>query len=415
MFKRICQYYRIIIPLLTLVSLTLVYFGGLFSPQTDLEKISSYASQVVLNNTKNKERICITAERKSKAGSLPDPETEFRNLYGVFAQRSITFSSVINPDKAHQITIGNNLSKNLSAMYVGPVGSMEYNGGYRHYIYPLELMFPDDKDYEKKTTTRNYAYISQSQADLILETILHEEKTNNTYSAESYKKLILNEYPFAVDGKLFDFGILNIYFERNYYYEGLSDAVGDFILTSYSFPNDLRKEQKNLYFLNSNDYQNKYFMEYLNEVYSTDDYILKLNPFNLVGDYNADFLMSFHNLDSNYSLEWLSTLLFIVAAAMLFVNVLLYGYCVLLQKKKHKSDLIIFLPVVFIPYLIFTIIYFITKNSAFISDISSKNNAIYICVYAFLMILIYFSDASFIAKRKSSVNSQRKESYEFDI
>lgn len=415
MIKRICKYINTIIPLLTIFSLSFVYLGGLFSTKTDLEKISSYASRVVTNNTLNKERICITVEKTSSTGSLPDPDIEFQNLYGVFAQRSITFSSVINPDKRHNITLGNGFSNNLSAMYVGPVGSIQYNGHYKHYIYPLELMFPDDKDYEKKTKTSFYAYISQSQADTILERILHEKKINNVYPVESYQKLILKEYPFSVDGELFDFGILNIYYETNYYYKGLTDVVGDFILTSYSFPKDLRKEQKHLYFLNSNDYQNKYFMEYLNTLYSTDDYLLKINPYNLIGTFDSDYLLSFHNVALNNKLEWVSITLFTLAAVLLMFNIVLFGYNVFVLKNKKILDLIIYILLLFIPYVVFSVIYLLTKNAAFISDISSKINVIYICLYSVLLLVIYYSDRIFNIDKRASLLSRGKDYYEVTI
>lgn len=415
MLKRLSKYTKIIIPLLTLFSLSFVYLGGFFSSKTDLEKISSYASKVVLNNTVNKERICITAERASSTGSLPDAETEFRNLYGVFAQRTITFSSVINPDKKHNITIGNGLTNNLSAMYVGPVGSTEYNGGYRHYVYPFDLMFPDDKDYEKKTKTRFYAYISQSQADKILDEILHEERVNGVFSLETYQKLILQEFPFTVDGELFDFGILNIFYETNYYYKGLTDAVGDFILTSYSFPKDLRKEQKHLYFLNSNDYQNKYFMEYLNTLYSTDDYLLKINPYNLIGTFNSDYLLSFHNVVLNNKLEWVSITLFTVAAIMLIFNIVLFAYNVFRNKNKKTLNLITYILLLFIPYIVFSILYLITMDAAYISDISSKINVIYICVYSVLLLVIHYSDRIFNVDKGPFLLSRGKDYYEVII
>ena len=418
MLKKILKYRKIIVPALAFVGFLLTFVSGFFASKTHFEKVSEYAASVTVNNTANKKFCCLTAERKDKSVSLPDPETEFRSLYGVFAQRKITFSSVINPDKAHDIRIGDSLTNNLSAFYVGPVGSMVYedsdgNSRIRHHVYPIELMFEDDKEYEKKTSTNFYAYISQSQADIVLEKIYGEEKEESTgkYSIESYKKLLLQNVPFTVDGGVHDFAILNIYYEENYYYEGLSEVVGDFIMTSYTFPNDLRNERKNLYYLNDNSYQNRYFMEYIRNVYDESKYNIKVNHFNIIGEIDDDYLVSFFNENERGVSNTASNLLAVLSGTILLVALFMHGYSNLKIERIGKSFTFLCLIVSLIPYLLFKLIFRLTNNVIFMSEAGSKLNCIYLIIYISVMLFSFF-----IIRKKHSIDAiVSKEYYELDI
>ena len=392
--KKIAKHSKFIIPTLSFLALSLVFVGGSFSPNTHIEKVASYAAEVTKNNTTNKQFCCLTAETRS-GGSLPDSETEFRNLYGSFAQRKISFASVLNPDKEHSITISNDLTPNLSALYVGPVGSTVYkdsdnNEHIKHYIYPIELMFENDSDYEKKASSKYYAYISQSQADVVLDNFFHEKRNDDGhYPIESYKKLILEtDIPFSVDGASFDFSILNIYYETNYYYLGLKDVVGDFIMISYSFPNNLVKERKNLYFLNDNSYQNEYYMKYIREVYNSDDHIIKINHYNLVDSIDDEYLLSFFTLKGAFSAEWLTAIILSISGLILIacLGLILYVKTVV----REANYLLYILSVVFslLPYLLFKLLFTLTNDVRFLSEISAKTNSAFVIIYISSIILI---------------------------
>lgn len=392
--KKIAKFSKIIIPALSFLALSLVFVGGSFSPNTHLEKVASYAAEVTRNNTINKQFCCLTAETRS-GGSLPDSETEFRNLYGSFAQRKISFASVLNPDKEHSITIANDLTPNLSALYVGPVGSTVYkdsdnNEHIKHYIYPIELMFEDDKDYEKKASSKYYAYISQSQADAILDNYYHEKRDDGEhYSLESYKKLLLEtNIPFSVDGVSFNFSILNIYYETNYYYSGLTDVVGDFIMISYSFPNNLVKERKNLYFLNDNSYQNEYYMKYIREVYNSEDYIIKINHYNLVDSIDDEYLLSFFTLKGAFDAEWLTVIMFSISGLILIACLGLTFYAKTIAREANCLLYILSVSFSLLPYLLFKLIFTLTNNVQFLSEISAKTNSAFVIIYISLTILI---------------------------
>ena len=393
--KKILKFNKIIIPALTFFSLTLVFVAGFFSSNTKIEKVAAYAAEVTKNNTTGKQFCCLTAENSFASGSIPDAESEFRNLYGSFAQRKISFASVVNPDKEHSITIGNSLTPNLSALYVGPVGSTIYKDSdnvehIKHYIYPVDLMFEDNKDYEKEAVSNYYAYISQGHADIILDSYFHEEKLpDGHYSIDSYRKILLKaNIPFRIDDKFFNVSVLNIFYEMNYYYSGLSEVVGDFIMISYSFPNNLAKERKNLYFLNDNSYQNEYYMKYINAVYNSDNYTIRVNHYNLIDRVDDEYLLSFYNFSGGTNADWITIILCTFSAIVLIVCLSFIFYIKTKYKRIDLLSKVIFIFSAFVPYLFFKLLFNLTRDVMFLSEVSAKTNTIFIIVYIVAIIII---------------------------
>ena len=382
--------------LLALLGTSLTFLSGVFSSETQLEKIAEYATDVVVNHTERKQLCALTVEKTNESGSIIDHETEFHALYGTFRQEKITFASVINPDKSHNIVLGDNFSSNLSMLYVGPVGSKEYKGHYKHYIYPIEIMFPDVKMYD---VSKYIAYISKSHADSILSNNGITRQENGEYTSSDYKSLLKQLVPFNVDGEISYFAIQNIYYESNYYYKGLNDTVGDFVMVSYYLPNNLRSEQKNMYFMSEYPYQNKYFMNYINNAYPSKLFKLSLNRFNIVGDVDDSFLTSFYYSNMVNS-DTISVLIATVAIIILLLSLLL-NVC---DKSKKKMSFLYCLVVaasLITPYMVFFIIFKVTSNIIIFSEVSTK-----ICLFS---ILVYFLAFLIINWLKANMrNNNRK-------
>lgn len=392
---------------LLIASLTNIFFAGYFSTDKSLESIATYATQVIEENTKSKQYCAVNVSSNSKSGSIADPYSEFHNLYGIFNERRVTFASAINTysqskkGKEHDIFIkknGASLSDNLSLFYLGPIGSIDYNNHHKHYVYPLETIFSDQREKYDVLPTKFVAYISQTHADRLLETFGEVRDKDGNYSIEQYRTLLDNEERNIVnvqfDEEIHDYAILNIYYQSNYYYEGVSEILGDFIAISYYAPGDLRKEQKNIYFLNTYSYQNRYFMQYINGVYENGKFDVSVNLYNIIGKVNADYLTSFYNKSLTNQTQWLAVLLVILSAALLIV----VFYIVIKHRIKLQPFILFgcFLCCLF-PYVLFKTISKLSYSVSFFTYFSCVAYFIFISiVLVFVIAYNYSSRRNFV-------------------
>ena len=259
-------------PLLLLASMTSIFVAGNFSNNKTIESVATYAAKIVNENTQNKKYCGLTVQTTNDSGNLADSYNEFHNLYGLFRQTKVTFGSAMNlynnekKTKDHNIRMNfgsNGHSDNLSLFYLGAIGSDSYKGHFKHYTYPIETMFEDDKSKYSLVPKKYVAYISQSHADKLLESYGEIKDSTGKYSGDQYRSLLDDASRNVVDvlidseTETHKFAILNIYLESNYYYEGMSEILNDFIAVSYYVPDNLRNEQKNIYFLSEYPYQNE--------------------------------------------------------------------------------------------------------------------------------------------------------------
>ncbi len=374
-----CHLFRF---LFSFLGITLIFAGGFFSSNTRLEKISEYATKVAVEHTKNGKICALTVEKTKESGPLPDSTTEFYNLYGTFKQEKITFASAINADKRHNITI-NNISDNLSFLYAGPSGTIKYNGHYKHFVLPIETMFGG---VDVSSVSDYAAYISETHANKMLENLGVLKKDGDKYTGNDYESLIKQPLKINIDGTEYTFGICNIYYQQNYYYEGVSETIGDFIMVSYYLPNNLRTEQQNIYFMSNYTYQNKYFMNHINNVYSSKKYSLKVNPYNIVGEIDEELLTSFYYSSSIRSLDWLN-IVFIVHGILFLALSLLCFFATL----ESTSKLSCFINIVwlFSPYILFSLLFILTGNVCFLSEVSCKVNAFCVLTYLTVILILF--------------------------
>lgn len=413
MLKKLLKHYRIYSICLSLLGLMLVFIGGIFSANTQVEKVADYATEVVTTATENGNLCAITVQATEDSKPIADTETEFHNLYGVFRQKKITFATTVNPNKEYDISI-TGISDNLSLLYVGPVGTKENIGGeerFRHYIYPIEMMFEDGRYYE----INNYIiYISKTHATKILESKGVEKQEDGTYTFDDYETLVASNLSMTFDGEEFDFVIQNIYYETDYYYEGLHDVMGDFGIISYYLPNGLSNKRKNMYFMSDFTFQNKYFMDYINTVYSSKKYLVEVNNYNLVKDINEERLLSFYYGSSVTRLQWLSIMTFIIGGAVFFSSFCLYFYGKTRRGNKRRIyDYWIWFVLLFAPYLFFKVLYLLTHEISLMSETSSKVNGVFILLSIGLLFVLDIFTKNVTIKNKLVINGD--DFYEVDI
>ncbi len=413
MLKKLLKHYRIYSICLSLLGLMLVFIGGIFSANTQIEKVADYATEVVTTATEKGNLCAVTVQATEDSKPIADTETEFHNLYGVFRQKKITFATAVNPDREYDISI-TGISDNLSLLYVGPVGTKAIENGegrFRHFVYPIETMFEDQRLYE----VNNYIiYISKTHATKILETKGVEKQEDGTYTFDDYETLVASTISMTFDGEEFDFVVQNIYYETDYYYEGLHDVMGDFGIISYYLPNGLSNKRKNMYFMSDFTFQNKYFMDYINTVYSSKKYLVEVNNYNLVKDINEERLLSFYYGSSVTRLQWLSIMTFIIGGAIFFSSFCLYFYGKTRRGNKRRIyDYWIWFALLFAPYLFFKALYLLTNEISLMSETSSKVNGVFLLLSIGLLFVLDLFTRNVTVKNKLVINGD--DFYEVDI
>ena len=391
---------------MAIFSVFLIFAGGSFSNDAKEERIADYAANVAIQQSDGELFSINVGNKKSYTRMLP-VDHELYNLYGIFKQEKITFASSINATKQdHNITIQGDEDINLSFLYVGPTGSIKYTRGhkkYLHYVFPVELMFEDNRG--KAAEVSEYiCYLSKSQATRLLNRKNNYSSSYDNYSEDDYKELLYSPLTITIDvDNQFTFSIINVYFEDNYYCTGLSHVMGDFVICSYYLPLNLRSEQKSMYFMSKYSYQNKYFMDYINDTYSGDDFEISINPYNIKGNFNDGFLLSFYKMPKNNN-SWAFMFVFLAASVVLFGLFLAY-------KFKMKHILLYFTCSYIFSYLIFKIIFLISKNVIWFSSFSCRTFVLfYLIMFTLILVIKYI-----VIKRNESIKKLGKSGYEISI
>lgn len=376
---------NLISALLVFFSLSSIFVGSYFSDDAKQERIADYASQVAKNQSDG-DIFALTVENTKQPQGLLPVDHELYSLYGIFKQEKITFASTINSSKEHTIYLEDNFDTNLSILYVGPVGSNAYHNHFKHYVFPVELMFEDVPSKAYKTS--NYiSYISKTQATQILNKRNGIVDSDHEYSDEEYRSLLYQPVSFTIDGQESEkFSVINIYLEENYYCKGLNSVMGDFIISSYYLPFGLRNDQKSLYFMSKYSYQNRYFMNYINQVYSGDEYKVSINYYNIIGNIDADLITSFHNREKS---DYTASLILLSISATLFLSLIIFFLII-----KGSTNLGILSFTYFGTYLIFLFMYLISKNVCWFSFLGCKLFVLFgvlsaVFVFIFRAILFY--------------------------
>lgn len=357
---------------LLLVSFTLPFIAGMNTKDARQEELSNYIAERIKDSTRNKEILGVSISSTPVSGAIPASDDEFHRLYGIFKQTNATFMSGFNINKNHSISFSTIEGfGNLSIVYTGADISQKYNGHYKHGTYPFELMFETPRLYD---ISSYMIYLSQSQADAFLAKN-NVNKTNNVYTQDDYYSLIRQTFDMSVDGKEFKCVICNVFYEFNYYYDDAKELLDNYVLCAYYSPGNLPRE--NIYFFREYGYENSYFINYINKSYPNKNYDLRLIDSNIVGKVDKQYVLSFYYdglKTSNIIFIILITFSFLLASIVCLVNFL---KC---TKYNLKYYIIHILPFG-VPYLLFFIIFKISKSALLFSNIG-------ITMYVF--VLIYY-------------------------
>ena len=358
---------------LLLISFIIPFLAGFFVGDTKKEELSNYIADVVKNNTNEKRIMSVSVTPTRDSGVLPfSDEKEFYALYGIFKQESITYASGYNVNKEIKITIpALNNNVNYSIFYNAKDSTVDYNGHYKHWYYPIEYMFPAVRLYD---ISKYMIYLTQSQADTLLSN-QGKIKNNNRYKEEDYKSLIKQVLVVNINDSNFECVIGNIIYEQNYYYNGLKEVLNDFFACAYYCPGDLIRSS--LYFFNNYSYQNSYFMNYINQTYSNKLYDVNVVQNNIVNEFDFKTVTNFYYGDFRGNVV-LYIILIVIAITLLSASIF-----IIFIKCRNFSIKFLLLSClsVFTPYLIFFIISVLSHSILFFS-----NKAITLYVY----LIIYY-------------------------
>lgn len=409
---------------ISVVTFSLIFTAGVLSNETQDEKCADYFSQVALNHTigggdKNLAGLLVEPKTDSGASMSPDTRTEINNIWGAFKGENASFAPVINANKEVDIHfVGDKGEKystnNLSILYSSVGDSTEvyhtkkvWNEetkkeeivpvDYKFQCSPLATMFPSSRS---GIQSQLYIYISQKQAENKL------KKDGVEITEDSLRSLLNTTVEMDFNGELKTCVIHNIYLDNfeheykfpnsdkkyNYYYgTDVGTILGDYIfISSYAsesvFPKTLVKQ--GMYFMSEYSYRNRFYLEYARACYSPNDYSFKYAISNLEEGFIPDdnVLQTAIKADgSSVGCALLTTLL-----SIMFVANLVFVFL----SKLFVSPLSIVLMGVssVLPYLLFRVIFAITKNVSIFSSYSTILNMIFLIILSiYVFVLVFFS------------------------
>lgn len=419
------------------LSFSLIFPAGVLSNETKDEICAEYYSQIASKYTigggdKKLSGLIVEPKPGHNVSMAYDTQTEINNIWGAFKGENASFAPVINANKEVNIRFvgaetGEQYSTNNLSILYSSVGDAtetyhkktvwneekkkyeEIPIDYKFQCSPLATMFPSGRS---GMQSQIYIYISQTQAENKLKAENKEININNLHS--------LLDKPVDIDfnGELRTCIIHNIYLDNfeheykfpgegkkyNYYYgTDVGTILGDYIfistyaLQSGVFPKDLIKQ--GMYFMSEYAYRNKFYFEYARDCYSPADYSFKYATANLKSGFVPDdsILQKAVNAGgSNVGCALLTTLL-----CLLFVANLVFVFLF----KLFMSPLFIALLGVssIVPYLLFRLIFAITKSVSIFSSYSTILNLVLLIILAISMfVLVLFTK---VVKKKEVPNA----------
>lgn len=394
---------------LVFASLVAALSTGFVSNSVNAEVLSNDISNFVKTNTTESRYLGVVVEKnvKNTVYSMQDNDAEFRRIFGVFRQERVTFAAGFNLDKSSEITVNEfehrENEDNYSVVYVGQTRYIEYEDAYKHDPYPLLFKFPLVRKSSEQgiLDTQFCISISESRAKELLIKKLPDKDPDDFDDDDYINNIIGSTLTVTVDGYEQTYKIQDIYLERDYYYDCLKETVGDFlVLSDYTYPKiGLEKNltQQRIYFFNEFPYQTEFFFNYINSIYADNSYPISLATYNFINkDIDSSFVLGFRDLLSQKS-SILGTILIILAIVLAFLSII---YAILYEIYLNKASLLICFVTLFIPYLLFKVLYLIIGNVRLFSSVGTKTNGIILMVYAFILIALFVFRNS-IRKRNS--------------
>lgn len=398
---------NIIYPAIIFGLLSSLFFFGSFSKDYELEKNAKEIAEVARNARNSDLQVLGVKVEAANNAKLPDAEAEYRYLYEAFRlDNYATYAPVGNSNKEIEYKIEGIVdAKPLSFFRFDYAESIPSGNYFRHKRYPIQLMFEDKPFYDQGYS--NVIAISVSQAKALLKAKGIEEPV-----IDDYKSLTLNaDSPSPLnlikgDGSKYECYIGNIYSSssKQLYYSYINEIIDNFVISYKTLPSDVKNE--NLYFLNKYSYQNKYFMNHINDVYKNkSDYKLSIVRNNLQAGINEEALLHFYYGSIGHN-NWVAILVTTLASlgcvAIVFLSTT--------KDKLYKSKLfnILFIVSLLLPYLIFWIINAITKSILFFSWFSTTANIVVVLSLILIYLLSIGIHKLVVSKKKENINNESK-------
>ena len=363
---------------LLLSSLTLLFFAGSFSGVARIQKSAKYIADY--SNTHSNQTVSLVVNEKERSISSAQLKTEFYDTYGVFGEKRSFFYPCANSLHEKEVYFDFAPDNLLSFIVADDFECFEYNGLYRHYYLPIDLMFDNFLGQEPFDS---FCFISVRDASMILKT------KGITCTESSLRFLLGTEICISIGGTSTKFRIINIFLETGWYVSAFEKALGPCVIAFASLPNGIENEA--CYFLDSKEYENYYILKSIQRNYDAGSGL---------------YLFSFSNVDIMFDkklasafcyktgLEWLSYFLFSVSASLLFFfGILLYRF---LKEWLSLPRCLMTFALSLAPYLIFWVLYYIKNDAAFFSYIST---AFYF--FAEIMLVICLFITPLLAKRRN--------------
>lgn len=355
-----------------LFAASLVFLAsGAANSSTKVYSSAVYYSELIKNNDDIK-YLPLIVEQQDEDHTLIDTATEFRALYGAFGNRITNFAGTVNADKENDIYFSDIETENLSFVYahIGFSNSPEkegtkYYGGYRHEFYPLHLLYEGTAN--KKREDFSFLYLSQSQADKLIAA----KAEYNTYD-----DLINESVDLEFNGEVYRWTIDNIYIEEDYFYNAVTNVMGEFLLGYRYYPEGFNKQAT--FFLNEHEYENKFFIDYATSTYSKSHYTYKTSDFRINVSEKKGLSFTTINLDV------LS--IFILIGALVLIG--FAGFFIAQSRYFHSlAYCTYFVLSAIIPYAIAHVIFLLFKNTYLFSPFGTTAIMIYIIILVLFLIL----------------------------
>lgn len=367
-----------------------------------VEYTAEYLANVAQKHTVGGNFVTMMVEpNDNTTKKVNDPYSEFHYLDGTFKEDYPAYVGAVNADKSHTVKIKEADDPenpiNFSFLHadsgygVKPLGEDDGVPIFVQEFYPLELMF-----YSNHPTlpgARSFIYIPQAIATRLLDNDVFSEITLNegeTYTREDYLTLLNKIVTLEIDGIDYNYAIDNIYFDNTVFVDSLQEVMGDFIFGGFNHPEGVFKPQA-LFFMTKYTYQNKYYLDHANYLYSTENFTYKVLDKNLKHDYSIDVSKLY--LEQNVGLDVLSYVLLAISIVLLVGSVLFIVFGVFAFTIKNT----LFVGgALFLPYAIYWFSYLAFGNSLFFSIFATTWQMWLIIAY----IVAYFF--FFLVKRSKS-------------
>lgn len=344
--KRLC-----LVLIVCFMSLCGIFCSPSFLSATTTESSAAYISEVIKDS--EIDYLPLLIEQEDDKHKVPNSYNEFHALYGAFKESNITYVGSVNGDKGKNISVSSlNTFQNLSFVYAEYFSNIEYNGHYKHQYYPLELMFHGYHS-TNETVAFSFCYISQSQADELIESNYFGDGV-----IENYEQLLNRLIYIDFDGTEYPYMISNIYLEINYFYEGLKDAFGGFLIGNNRYPEGFGLQS--CYFLRDYTFQNMFYMNRAKNIFGNSHYTVKIGNGLLDKTINTKRALAFFN-QPNYIYIFD---VFSIILLLSFVGVFSISFSVFLKQiylKKRIFCLLLIIPFI-VSFLLFFCLFLIFKN-----------------------------------------------------